>query len=72
MDHSYALQIPQENILLNNSDDEEDFDVPQEDVQLSDGDDEIDAGPVNFNVPQQAPETYFTVPGTRLNSLVYG
>ncbi|CAI6365375.1 unnamed protein product [Macrosiphum euphorbiae] len=71
MDHSYALQIPQENILLNNSDDEEDFDVPQEDVQLSDGDDEID-GPVNFNVPQQAPETYFTVPGTRLNSLVYG
>eukprot|EP00102_Acyrthosiphon_pisum_P021668 XP_016658878.1 PREDICTED: uncharacterized protein LOC107883417 isoform X2 [Acyrthosiphon pisum] len=38
--------VPQENILLNNSDDEEDFDVPQENVQLiiSDGEDEIDVG----------------------------
>ncbi|KAE9532155.1 hypothetical protein AGLY_010357 [Aphis glycines] len=35
--------------------------IPQEDVQLSDGEDVID-GPVNFNVPQQASETYFTVP----------
>ncbi|KAL5243686.1 hypothetical protein ACI65C_011096 [Semiaphis heraclei] len=59
--------VPQE-ILFNISDDEEDFD---EDVQLSNGEDEIDADPVTLNVPQQALETYFTVPGIRLNSIVY-